>query len=96
MNITIVGGGTAGLIAAIVIKKRLPNSSVTIIESSKVGIIGVGEGSTEHWRMFCESCDINIDELVRETAATHKYGIYFEGWSTHTPRYFHRLEFVYR
>jgi tryptophan halogenase len=91
MNITIVGGGTAGLIAAIVIKKRLPDSLVTIIESSKVGIIGVGEGSTEHWRMFCESCDINIDELVRETAATHKYGIYFEGWSTHTPRYFHSV-----
>jgi len=46
MKISIVGGGTAGLIAAIVIKKRLPKSDVTIIESSKIGIIGVGEGST--------------------------------------------------
>jgi tryptophan halogenase len=91
MKISIVGGGTAGLISAIVIKKRLPKSDVTIIESSKLGIIGVGEGSTEHWRLFCEMCDIDIDELVTEAGATHKYGIYFEDWSTHTPQYFHSV-----
>ena len=91
MKISIVGGGTAGLIAAIVIKKRLPKSDVTIIESSKIGIIGVGEGSTEHWRVFCEICDIDIDELVAGAGATHKYGIYFEDWSTHTPQYFHSV-----
>ena len=91
MQVNIVGGGTAGLIAALVIKKLLPLFDVSILESSKIGIIGVGEGSTEHWRTFCELCDIDIDELVKETEATHKYGIYFEGWTNHTPKYFHSI-----
>lgn len=91
MKVTIVGGGTAGLIAAIVLKKRLPVFDIQIIESSKIGIIGVGEGSTEHWKMFCETCEIDIDELVMECEATHKYGIRYENWTQHTPDYFHSI-----
>ena len=47
MKITIVGGGTAGWIAAYFISKAQPNAhEITVIESSKLGIIGAGEGST--------------------------------------------------
>ena len=48
-NITIVGGGTAGWLAAFVLSK-IHNHSITVIESSQIGIIGVGEGgrSEEH------------------------------------------------
>lgn len=91
-RVCIVGSGTSGMIAAIMFKSLFPNMKVTVISSKDIGIIGVGEGSTEHWRhMFQDPCNIDVNELVDRTAATHKYGIKFEGWSSHTPEYFHSI-----
>lgn len=45
MNIVIVGGGTAGWLAALMISKVHPLHKVTVIESSTIGIVGAGEGS---------------------------------------------------
>ena len=94
ISIGIVGAGTAGLISALMFRKAFPTSTITIIASSKIGIIGVGEGSTEHWRSFMDACDIPTEELISNTAATHKYGIRYENWSTHTPDYFHSISGV--
>ena len=96
MKIIVVGGGTSGLIAALCLRKKLPLADVSIIESSSVGIIGVGEGSTEHWKMFCTAVDIDIDDLVLNTDATHKQGIYFEGWTNVNPLYFHSVGYMER
>lgn len=90
-NIAIVGGGTAGLIAALVIKKTFPLYNITIIESDSIGIIGVGEGSTEHWKQFIDYCDINVYTLVRETHGALKKGIKFENWNGDGKSYFHSL-----
>ena len=51
-SLCIVGGGTSGLITALMMKKGWTNLKITMIESSQIGIIGVGEGSTEHWKKF--------------------------------------------
>jgi tryptophan halogenase len=87
----IVGSGTAGLIAALLLRKAFPISPITIISSSEIGIIGVGEGSTEHWRGFMELCEIPLEEMLSSTLATHKYGIRFENWSDKNPDYFHSV-----
>jgi tryptophan halogenase len=91
LSFCIVGSGTAGLISALMLRKAFANSEITVISSSKIGIIGVGEGSTEHWREFMTSCSIPTGELIENTSATHKYGIRFENWTTHTPDYFHSI-----
>lgn len=91
LSFCVVGSGTAGLITSIVLRQAFPNSEITNISSSKIGIIGVGEGSTEHWKMFMERCNIGVDELIRNTGATHKYGIRFENWTNTTPDYFHSI-----
>ena len=91
MSFGIVGSGTAGLITALYVRKVFPLSEITVVSSSKIGIIGVGEGSTEHWAQFMEACDIPREEMIEATAATHKYGIRFENWSTHTRDYFHSV-----
>ena len=90
-SITIVGSGTAGLCSAIYLKQMFPQFNITIVSSSNVGIIGVGEGSTEHWKDFQTFCEIDVLEMIRETRATHKYGIRFENWTNHTPDYFHSV-----
>jgi tryptophan halogenase len=79
-SILVVGGGTAGLIAAIVLKKKL-NVDIDIVRSKNIGVIGVGEGSTEHWKEFMDYAGINHYDLLKECDATYKIGIMFENWS---------------
>ena len=91
MKVTIIGSGTAGLISGLMLRSAFPLFDINIISSSQIGIIGVGEGSTEHWKMFMSMCNIPLVELLNETKATHKNGIRFENWTNHTPDYFHSV-----
>lgn len=79
-TISIIGGGTAGFVSALILKKSFPSIDVTVIRSKDIGIIGVGEGSTEHWSEFMEFMGIDVRTLIRETDATFKSGIMFKGW----------------
>ena len=80
MKIAVVGGGTAGFVAALILKTSFPQYTVDIIRSTKIGTIGVGEGSTEHWTAFIDYVGISAGQLVKEVDATFKTGIMFEGW----------------
>ena len=59
MKILIVGGGTAGLITALILKSRFESIQINIIKSDEIGIIGVGEGTTEHWSDFMKFTNIS-------------------------------------
>ena len=80
-KIIIVGGGTAGCISALILKQKFPKIDVNIIESKNVGIVGVGESSTEHWTDFCNFVDIPILNVLKYCKATFKSGVYFENWA---------------
>jgi len=80
-NIIIVGGGTAGCIAALILKTRFPQKNISIIESTNVGIVGVGESSTEHWTHFCNFVGINHLDAILHCNGTFKVGVYFENWA---------------
>lgn len=88
-NVLIVGGGTGGLTSALILKNRFPKLIVDVVKSDDIGIIGVGEGSTEHWKQFSDFCGFTLSELISETKATFKFGIMFEEW-TKNP-YFHNV-----
>ncbi len=81
MEIVILGAGTAGLIAALIIREKYPHHKITIVKSSEIGIIGVGEGSTEHWNTFMKFVGISNIDLIKNTSATVKIGILFKNWN---------------
>src|SRR5690349_15620102 len=45
-KVIVLGGGSAGFMAAMALKTKLPALHVEVIRSKDIGIIGVGEGST--------------------------------------------------
>ena len=83
-QIVIVGGGTAGWLAAMMLSdvaaRKGWGSKVTVIESSKIGVIGVGEGSTAVFRQMLRHFKLDEAEFLRETGATIKYGIRHRDW----------------
>jgi tryptophan halogenase len=80
-KITISGGGTAGFVSALILKTRFPDKQINVILSKKIGIIGVGEGSTEHWNEFMKYIDVSFQQVIQECDATFKCGIMFRGWA---------------
>lgn len=81
-KILIVGGGTAGWMAANLIVSRWKDVEVVLLESTEIGIIGVGEGSTPHLKFFFDTIDVAESEWMSRCNATYKNGISFAGWST--------------
>ncbi len=90
MRIAVVGSGTAGLVSALILKTRFPDYQIDIICSKRIGIIGVGEGSTEHWTDFASFVGLKTGEMIRATDATMKIGIVFKEWGV--PEYMHSIQ----
>ncbi|MDZ7628178.1 MAG: tryptophan halogenase family protein [Parvularculaceae bacterium] len=82
-RIVILGGGTAGWMAACLLAKQWgPRGvSISVVESPEIGIIGVGEGSTPQLRAFFRDLGVPEAEWMASCNATYKNGISFEGWS---------------
>jgi tryptophan halogenase len=89
MNISIVGGGTAGWLTALFIRSLLPASNIVLIQSDVVGIIGVGEATTPSIINFLKNLNIDPLDVVRNTGGSIKNGINFENWNGDSKRYFH-------
>ena len=83
-NIVILGGGTAGWMAANLLQKkwRQRGIQISVVESPDIGIIGVGEGSTPLLKEFFDSLEISESEWMPQCNATYKNGISFNDWST--------------
>ncbi|WP_144391827.1 tryptophan halogenase family protein [Pleionea sediminis] len=83
-SVVILGGGTAGWMAANYLIKKWKDKgiSVTLVESPDIGIVGVGEGSTPSMQNFFHDMDIPESKWMPECHATYKAGITFAGWST--------------
>jgi len=88
VDIVVAGGGTAGWISAYIIEKSQPGvHKIKVIESSAIGIIGAGEGSTGllydlvSGIFFGEPNYEDIKEFMQFTDSTPKFGINHVGWS---------------
>ena len=83
-HFVVIGGGTAGWLAAFVLqdaaRRQKLDAKITVVESSKIPTIGVGEGSTAALRVLMRQFGLDEFEFLRETGATIKYGIRHKDW----------------
>lgn len=80
-KVLIVGGGTAGWMAANLLACKWQGTEICLVESKQIGIIGVGEGSTPHLKLFFDAIGVADQQWMPRCNATYKNGITFDKWS---------------
>lgn len=89
-KVVVVGGGTAGWMAAAALVTLLPGQfELTLVESEAIGIVGVGEATLPHIRAFNERLGIAEADFMAATRATFKLGIEFADWGAVGDSYIH-------
>jgi tryptophan halogenase len=80
MKLVIVGGGSAGWMTAAYLKKFQRSIDISVIESDKIPIIGVGESVTPHVTTFFEDLGIPKKHWMQNTGSIFKYANKFVNW----------------
>jgi tryptophan halogenase len=102
MNIVICGGGTAGWLSAFIISQTNPyQHDITVVESSKIGIIGAGEASSglivdilsgnffyNNKKLISDQPEIDILDFIDKTDGVPKYALKHINWAKDKGSYF--------
>ncbi|MEN0037201.1 MAG: tryptophan halogenase family protein [Cellvibrio sp.] len=90
-SIVIAGGGTAGWMAAAKLSQHFSKTdiSITVVESSVIGTVGVGEATIPTLRRFYQSLGMDDMDVIRKTSATIKLGIEFQDWHKPNTSFIH-------
>ncbi|MEP9359736.1 tryptophan halogenase family protein [Sphingomonas sp. KR3-1] len=90
-RILVVGGGTAGWMAAAALAHKFAGTAlaITLVESAEIGTVGVGEATIPHIRHFNATLGIDEAEFLAATMGTYKLGIEFVDWGRIGDSYIH-------
>lgn len=89
-SLIIVGGGTAGWMVAAALQAHLKGTvKISLVESSEIKTIGVGEATIPTIRRFYHALGLDDLEVMRATGATCKLGIKFNDWLKQGSEFIH-------
>ena len=77
-NVVVLGAGSAGLLAALSLKRMLPELTVRVVRSTDLGVIGVGEGTTTVFpQHLFEYLKISKTRFYKDAEPVWKLGVRF-------------------
>ena len=89
-RVVIVGGGTAGWMAAAALSKSFGKTlAIELIESDEIGTVGVGEATIPPIRNLHLLLELSESDFLHAVNGTYKLGIEFENWGELGEKYFH-------
>jgi tryptophan 7-halogenase len=89
-NVCIIGTGAAGWMSCLYLSSHDDMfDNITIIGSSQIPPIGVGESNTMSIVQFNKVCGVSVPDFVKNTDAAMKYGVMYEGWGKENTRFLH-------
>jgi tryptophan halogenase len=90
-NIVVVGGGSAGWMAAAALATYVgKGATIRLVESEEIGIVGVGESTVPYMKTFnSQVLGIQEADFVAQTQGTFKLGIQFNDWGRIGDSYVH-------
>ena len=94
-KVIIVGGGTAGWMAAASLSKLIGKTiEVSLVESDEIGTVGVGEATIPSMITLHRLLKIDERDFMASVQGTFKLGISFENWKNVNENYIHSFGFT--
>ena len=88
-KVLVLGGGSAGWIVAAHLARHRPDLDITVIESTDIPTVSVGESMNPISRLWNDALGIDERAFMRACDASYKIGIQFEGFRARGERFFH-------